>query len=87
MRRIDPVAWPWRKQRPHDRRHGHQENIEKGDVPRRVRIIQPDQHGTQQQHHAVNNLVKEQGSDDFDRLHDPIAQLHTDRQGGKRIIE
>ena len=24
---------------------GHQENIEKGDVPRRVRIIQPDQHG------------------------------------------
>ena len=76
-----------RKQRPHKSRHSHQKNIHKRNVARRIRIIHIDEDRRKKKCHAVNNFMEKQNSDNFDCLHDLIAQFHSHRKGSERIVE
>ena len=56
-------------------------------MARRIRIIHIDENRRKKKRHAVNNFMEKQNSDDFDCLHNLIAQFHSHREGSERIVE
>ena len=78
--RVNSMMRPRREESPHNRRHRHQENIQKSNVARRIRMYHAQHQRYRQQHQTVNNFVEEQRRYHLDRLHNLIPQTHTQRQ-------